>query len=243
MRGSRRRLVGQRRPTALLMTISSPSSVYQTTAWRGRAVGVGRGDGGVALVVEEGSDVVGKADGSCPRWYARGAPHGDPAWRGSGLVLTCWSAAAAARVGRRLPEQVALAEFDAERRQRGEVGPALDAFGEEVGADPPAERDERLDQRLLGVVVGDAVDDLAVDLDDRRPERGDEREAGVAGAGVVDREPEAELAQGLDLALERADVGDRLLLGALDGDLARVEAGGADLGGRAPSPRRRGRAG
>ena len=62
-----------------------------------------------------------------------------------------------------------------------------------------------------------------------RSQRRDEREAGVAGTGVVDREPEAEPAQRLDLALERADVGDRLLLGALDRDLARVEAGGADL--------------
>ena len=65
-----------------------------------------------------------------------------------------------------------------------------------------------------------------------RPQGGDQREARVARAGVVDREPEAEPAQRLDLALERADVGDRLLLGALDGDLVRIEAGGADLGGQ-----------
>ena len=52
-------------------------------------------------------------------------------------------------------------------------------------------------------------DDVPVDLDDRRPQRGDQREAGVAGAGVVDREPEPEPAQRLDLALERVDVGDR----------------------------------
>src|SRR5262245_31043818 len=35
MRWSRRRFLGHRRPTALLSTISSPSSRYQTTAWRG----------------------------------------------------------------------------------------------------------------------------------------------------------------------------------------------------------------
>ena len=131
-----------------------------------------------------------------------------------------------------LPEQVALTEFDAEGRQRGEVGAALDPFGQEVGTDPAAERHECLDQRLLGVVVVEPVHDVAVDLDDRWPQGGDEREAGVPGTGVVDREPEAELAQGLDLALERGDVGDGLLLGALDGDLARVEAGLADLGGQ-----------
>src|SRR4029079_9205023 len=76
------------------------------------------------------------------------------------------------------------------------------------------------------------MDDVAVDLDDRWPQGGDEREAGISGARIVDREAEAELAQGPDLALERGDVGDRLLLGALDGDLARVEADLADLGGQ-----------
>ena len=136
------------------------------------------------------------------------------------------------RIGGRLPEQIALPEFDAEGRQRREVRPPFDAFGQEVGTDPAAERHERLDERLLGVVVVEAVDDVAVDLDDRWPQCGDEREAGVAGAGVVDREPEAELAQGLDLALERGEVGDGLLLGAFDGDLARVEADVADLGGQ-----------
>src|SRR4051794_10114506 len=37
--GSRTRFDGQRRPTALLMTISSPSTVYQTTAARGAPSG------------------------------------------------------------------------------------------------------------------------------------------------------------------------------------------------------------
>src|SRR4051794_8909913 len=37
--GSRTRLDGQRRPTALLMTTSSPSTVYQTTAARGAPSG------------------------------------------------------------------------------------------------------------------------------------------------------------------------------------------------------------
>ena len=67
------------------------------------------------------------------------------------------------------------------------------------------------------------VDDVAVDLDDRRAERGDEREARVAGPGVVDGEPEPGPAQGLDRALERHDVGDGLLLRALERDLARLE--------------------
>ena len=71
----------------------------------------------------------------------------------------------------RASEQIALPEFDVELGQGGQVGPSLDAFGEQVRPDPAPERHERLDQRLLGVVVADAVDDLAVDLDDRRSER------------------------------------------------------------------------
>ncbi len=73
----------------------------------------------------------------------------------------------------------------------GEVGATLDALGEQPGADPPTERHERLDERLLGVVAGDAGDDVAVDLDDGRAQGGDEREARVPGARVVDGEPEA----------------------------------------------------
>ena len=216
MRGSRRRLEGQRRPTALLMTISSPSSGVPDGGLARRAVGIGRGDDDVALVVEEGSDVIGKAEAHTLDGTRAARPDG-----GRGLPRR-----RRLRVGP--AEEVALSELDVERGEHREVRPAFDAFGEEVGADPPPERDERLDQRLLGVVVADAVDDLAVDLDDRRAEGGDQREAGVAGTGVVDREPEAELAQRLDLALERADVGDRLLLGAFDGDVVRVEAGVAD---------------
>ena len=78
--------------------------------------------------------------------------------------------------------------------------------------------------------MADPVDDLAIDLDDRRAQGGDECKAGIAGAGVVHREPEPELAEGLHLALEHPDVGDRLLLRALDGDLARVQPDGAHLG-------------
>ena len=87
--------------------------------------------------------------------------------------------------------------------------------------------------------MADAVDDLAVDLDDRRPRRCDEREAGVAGAGVIDREAEAESSQRLDLALERAEVRTGLLFGALDRDVVRIEAGRPDLAAEAGGLERR----
>ena len=134
---------------------------------------------------------------------------------------------AARRQVRRPADQVALAELHAERAEHREVGPLLDALGQQPRPDPAAERDERLDQGLLRVVAGDALGDHAVDLDDRRMQRGDQREARVARAGIVDREPESEPAQRLD-RLQRDHVGDRLLLGAFEGDLARRQAGGDD---------------
>jgi hypothetical protein len=70
------------------------------------------------------------------------------------------------------------------------------------------------------------VDDLAVDLDERRPQCGDEGEGGVAGARVVDGEAEAgpaQLAHALD---EGRLVWRGLLFGALDGDGRGRDAGG-----------------
>ena len=79
IRRSRSRLVGQRRPTSLLRTISSPSSVYQTTACQGAPSGsIVRSSRTGA--VEERPDVVGERDeragsavegfGHAARWYA-----------------------------------------------------------------------------------------------------------------------------------------------------------------------------
>ena len=48
-----------------------------------------------------------------------------------------------------LPEQVALAVVDADLAELGEVGAGLDALGDELGADAPAEQEERLDERVL----------------------------------------------------------------------------------------------
>src|SRR6185503_19631314 len=137
-------------------------------------------------------------------------------------------------------------ELYAEPLEGVEVAARLDALREEPGMDAPPERDERLHECLLGVVARDPPDDLLVDLDDRRVERGDEREAGIARAGIVDGEPEPQAAQRLDLALERDDVLDRLLLGALERHLARRQAGGPDrlrelLGGELRIEQRRGR--
>ena len=135
----------------------------------------------------------------------------------------------APRLGR--PEQVPLPEFDAELdfRAARSARRSIPSASRCAPIRRPND-DERLDQRLLRVVVTDAMDDLTIDLDDRGPERRDEREAGIAGTRIVHCEPEPELAQRPNLALERPDVRDRLLFSAFDRDLVRVQPRIAHLG-------------
>src|SRR4051812_23829276 len=132
------------------------------------------------------------------------------------------------RQRRRLPDEIALTKIDAEVRQHREVGATLDPFGQEQCTDPPTERDERLDEGLLRVVPSDPEGDLAIDLDHRRTKSGNQAEARVAGAGVVDREAEPEPAERLDLPDERPDVRDGLLLSALQRDVLRLESRAPD---------------
>ena len=66
----------------------------------------------------------------------------------------------------------------------------------------------------------------AVELDDVGLHPHQLLEAGVAGAGVVDRDPRAALAQVGDRLLERVVVGHDLVLGDLDHDLVQVAAQG-----------------
>src|SRR5439155_27062016 len=219
-RPSRSRLSGQRRPWRLLTRTVSPSIRYQMTAWCGdpssltvaieaqlRALRNDRTSAGMGLAVGiapmvREAAVTGTVAGRWvlpPALLRRGDDSPAPgARRADGLARHgCPECEPARRIGRerRLAQQVALAQVHAQLLERREVGPLLDAFGEQPRPDPPAERHEGLDEGLLGIVTGDAVGDLAVDLDDRRPKGGDEREAGVAGAGVVDGEAEAEAAE------------------------------------------------
>src|SRR5438552_17789598 len=101
---------------------------------------------------------------------------------------------------------IAMADVYTEGFHRRQVVTSLDAFGEQPRADPATERHERFDQCLLRVVAGDPVGDVAIDLDDCRLERRDEREARVARTGVIDGKAETEAPHRLALAGERADV-------------------------------------
>ena len=77
------------------------------------------------------------------------------------------------------------------------LGAGLHAFGDEPAAGLGGEVLEARGQRLAEVVAVDPVDEADVELGVGRPELEDVAQAGVPGAGVVDRQPDvAELAEG-----------------------------------------------
>src|ERR1035437_198959 len=124
-------------------------------------------------------------------------------------------------------EEEALAEVHFALLQGEQIAAALYPLRHDLCPNPTAEGYERLNEGLLGLaaLVADVADDLAIDLDDGRLQGRDDVEAGVAGAGVVYGEAEAEAAKGADLLLEAREVGDGLLLGAFDHELAWRKAG------------------
>ena len=71
------------------------------------------------------------------------------------------------------------------------------------GARRRGERDQRLEQREAVRVVVHAVHERAVELEDVGRDADDLLQAGVAVAGVVERDPRAACAQPLELAVER----------------------------------------
>src|SRR5215210_6669960 len=186
MRPSRGRLAGQRRPTLLWTTSVWPSSRYQTTPCRGcpssSTVAIEanrrgwrnsrtRGERAMGVCVVMGRmvrDVRVRPPSSVRRGgdARRGAARPRPAPPRLCPIEHPHHAARWLRLVGRATEQVPLPEVDAEPPQHDEIGSLLDPLRDEPGADPPAERHERLDERLLRVVARDSGDDLAVDLDD-----------------------------------------------------------------------------
>ena len=143
----------------------------------------------------------------------------------------------------RLAEQVPLAQLDAEALERFQVRRvSMPSASRRAWIRRPNETNASTSACFASSLAMRRTISL-VDLDDRRPQRRDEREARVAGAGVVDREAEPEAPERLDLALERDDVLDGLLLGAFERDLARGRGRPPGPPGRTPRPRTAGRAG
>ena len=110
----------------------------------------------------------------------------------------------------RLSQQPSLAELDAERLQGLLFALRLDAFGDHSRTDVAAEGQECHHERAARPVGVDRSDEGAVHLDELGPKLGDDTHAGVAGAGVVDRDTESTRAQLRGDALQQGEVGDRL---------------------------------
>ena len=122
--------------------------------------------------------------------------------------------------GQRAAEVVALGAAAAQVDQRLQDALGLHALGDDVEAEVAGEVDRRADDHGVAVVVGHRGDEGAVDLDLVERQLLEVGERRLAGAEVVEREPDAERAQrrehlghalriahhgGLgDLALERA---------------------------------------
>ena len=141
-----------------------------------------------------------------------------------------------ARAGERVPLRVG----DVDAGERAQLAELLDALGADGGAGGRREVGERLQQRELRRVLVDAGDERAVDLDDVRAHADELLEAGVARAGVVERDPRAAGPQRGQRELERAVLVEGLVLGQLDHDpvevarervvdLGREQPGGRDV--------------
>ena len=88
-----------------------------------------------------------------------------------------------------------LSPLDVEVGDHRQLVEALDPLGADGRADVAGEAHERLDQRHPRRVVVDVADQRPVELDDVGAHPHQLLEAGVAGAGVVDRDLRAALAQ------------------------------------------------
>ncbi len=122
----------------------------------------------------------------------------------------------AGKAGR--PQQVALGVVDAGLDGGEELGRGLDALGDRLGVHLPAERDDRA-QQLERAIAWSATDDqLAVQLDDLRPEVGDVLQVRESGSEVVDGERHALLADFRQHAVTLREVLDGHRLGDLHGD-------------------------
>ena len=128
------------------------------------------------------------------------------------------------RQRRRACDQIALAEDDAEVAHRGEFGLGFDAFGDQVHVAGVGDFVHGLDELELQRVVGDAADEVAVDLDEFGPYLRPDAQVREALAEIVDGELVAELAVDVEHGAQGAEIRDVLVLGKLDDDLARRQA-------------------
>ena len=98
------------------------------------------------------------------------------------------------------------------------------AFGHDGGAQVLGDLEDGAHHVLLAVVLADATEEVAVDLDQIGLHLGPQLQVGIAHAVVVQRDAHAVVAQAGEGAAQRGHVlGQRILLGQLDDDAGGFE--------------------
>jgi len=127
----------------------------------------------------------------------------------------------------RAREIVSLKNVDAEVAQGIEFVGGLDTLGDDLNVERVAQVADGLDEAMAGGVEMDVADDVHVNLDDLGDEVGEEREAGVAGSEIIEREVEGIFALDGAGGAEGGVVSDAFVFGDLEDELA----GGDSEGG------------
>ena len=110
-------------------------------------------------------------------------------------------------------------------RSSSTVCVVADELGDRLLAHAPGDVDQRLHDSWFGGVLGEAADELAVDLEVVERQVLEVVEGAEAGAEVVEGEPAAQAAQPLGEAPGPLDVHDRRRLGHLEDEPGRVDPG------------------
>jgi hypothetical protein len=123
-----------------------------------------------------------------------------------------------ARRGARPREEIALADRQAQAAQHVQVRLLLQAFGDDLATAGGGHFDDGAHELLFQRLLRNAVDEMAVDLDEVGPHLHPAAQRREALAEVVQRDTEAPLAQRLQRVVESGHVLDRPRLGQLDDD-------------------------
>ena len=121
----------------------------------------------------------------------------------------------------------ALGDVAVHLDQQVEDVAVLDAFGDDLAAERVGEADRRLDHQAVAAVVDHAFDEALVDLDLVRRDLLQIFEGRQAGAVIVDRDVDAEVAQAGDHVEPFAAFGERCGLGQLKRQVVRAQGRGA----------------
>ena len=145
--------------------------------------------------------------------------------------------------GRGPAERVALHELDAEVAQPARLLAGLDALGDDRDVHRARHRHDRPQDVAVALVLGDAGDELAVDLDRVDREALDVVQRRMAGAEVVEHQPHAEVLEVLQHGRRRGGLLHQDALGQLEPQPLGRHAGLAQDAGELVGQRRARRAG